>query len=171
MPMSFLGAHHQDVVGVDAEQIMHFLLPLFRLGARQIDLVEDRDDLESRIEREEQIGECLRLNSLRCVDDENRALACSERARDLVREINVARRVDEVELVGTAVACLVGHAHRVELDGDAALSFEIERVEHLLFHLSLLEHAGGFDQPVGERGFAVIYVSNDTKIADVIEVH
>ncbi len=54
--------------------------------------------------REEEIRQRLRLNPLRRVDDEDRALARGERARHLVREVHVPRRVDEVELVVLAVA-------------------------------------------------------------------
>jgi hypothetical protein len=51
------------------------------------------------------VGEGLRLDALRGVDDQQRALAGGERARDLVAEVDVAGGVDEVELVGLAVVC------------------------------------------------------------------
>ena len=88
---AFLGAHEQDVVGIGADQVVHFLLAPFGLGAGKIDLVEDRDDLEPGVEREEQIRQRLRLNALRRVDDEDRAFARGERARHFVREVDVAR--------------------------------------------------------------------------------
>ena len=99
----FLGAHEQDVVGVGADQVVHFLLAALGLGAGKVDLVEDRDDLEPGVEREEEIRQRLRLDALRRVDDEDRALARGERARHLVREVDVPRRVDEVELVVSPV--------------------------------------------------------------------
>ena len=46
----------------------------------------------------------LRLDALRGVDDQQRALARGQRARDLVGEVDVAGRVDQVQLVGLAVA-------------------------------------------------------------------
>ena len=36
--------------------------------------------VQAHVEREEQVRQRLRLDSLRCVDDENRSFACSERA-------------------------------------------------------------------------------------------
>ena len=86
---------------------MDFLLATLGLGARQIDLVEDRDDLEPRVHREKEIRQRLRLNALRCVDDEDRALARGERARDFVGEVDVPGRVDEVELVVRRRPCAV----------------------------------------------------------------
>ncbi len=167
---SFLGAHEQDVVLLGADEVVQLLLAALRLGAGEIDLVEDRDDLEPRVEREEQIRERLRLDPLRRVDDEDGALACGERARDFVREVDVSRRVDEVELVRLAAVRGVGHAYGVELDRDAALALEVERVEHLRLHLALLQHARGFDQPVGERRLAMVDVRDDAEITDVIEL-
>jgi hypothetical protein len=82
----------------------------------------------------------------------------------------VARRVDEIELVGAAVTCVVGHAHGVQLDGDAALSLEIEGVEHLFLHLARIERAGRLDEAIGERGLSVIDVGDDAEIANVLEL-
>ena len=104
MPSPFLRAHEENVVGIGADEVVDFLLAPLRLGARQVDLVEDRDDLEPGVQREEQVRKRLRLDPLRRVDDENRALARRERARHLVREVDVPGRVDQVELVDAAVA-------------------------------------------------------------------
>ena len=65
----------------------------------------------------------------------------------------------------------VGHAHGVELDRDAALALEVERVEHLRLHLPLLQHARRLDQPVGQGGLPVVDVRDDAEVADVIELH
>ena len=67
------------------------------LGARKIDLVDDRDDLEIVSDGQVGVGERLRLDALRGVDEKQRTLAGGERPRDLVAEVDVARRVDEVE--------------------------------------------------------------------------
>ena len=40
------------------------------------------------------------------------------------------------------------------------------RVEELLLHLALLQRAGGLDQPVGQRGFAVVDVRDDAEVAN-----
>ena len=41
--------------------------------------------------------------------------------------------------------------------------------EHLLLHLAQLEPAGGLDQPVGERRFAMVDMGDDGEIADMVE--
>ena len=61
---ALLRADQENLCGVDAEEVGELLPALFRLGPRQIDLVQDRDDLEAGVHREKQIGERLRLNPL-----------------------------------------------------------------------------------------------------------
>ena len=89
----------EHALGVDAEQLGELRGGAVGIGLRQVDLVDDRDDLEVVLEREVRVRERLRLDALRGVDDEQRALARLQRARDLVGEVDVAGRVDEVELV------------------------------------------------------------------------
>ena len=74
------------------------------LGRRQVDLVQHRHDLDALLDRRVAVGDRLRLDALRRVDDQQRAFAGGERARHLVGEVDVARRVDQVEAVGLAVA-------------------------------------------------------------------
>src|SRR5580700_1395425 len=62
-------------------------------------------------------------------------------------------------------------ADALRFDGDAALALQIHRVEHLFMHFALRERAGHLQQPVGERGLAMIDVRDDTKIAYELRVH
>ena len=82
----------------------------------------------------------------------------------------MSRRIDEIELVLLAVLGRVIHTDGVQLDGDAPLALEVERVEHLSLHFALLQHPRGLDQPVGEGGFAVVDVRDDAEVADVLEL-
>ena len=73
--------------------------------------------------------------------------------------------VDEVQLVGLAVLLrLVIESDRLRLDGDAAFPLELEGIEHLILHLAGFEAAAYLDEPVGERGLAVIDVGDDREI-------
>ena len=53
---------------------------LLGIGGRQVDLVQHRDDLEVVLEGEVEVREGLRLDALRGVDEQDRALAGGERA-------------------------------------------------------------------------------------------
>ena len=78
----------------------------------------------------------------------------------------MAGGVDEVQLVTLAV--LLGRvikSDRLRLDGDAAFTFELEGIEHLILHLAGFEAAANLDEAVRERGLAVIDVGDDREIA------
>jgi hypothetical protein len=82
----------------------------------------------------------------------------------------VPRGVDQVQLVGLTVLRRVRHPHGVQLDGDPALAFEVERVEHLSFHFTLLQHPRLLDQPIREGRLPVVDVGDDAEVADVVEL-
>ena len=134
---------------------------LRRVGGGQVDLVDDRQHLQSRVNGQIRVSKGLRLNALRRVHDQQRAFARGQRARDLIVEVHVARGVDEVHVIGFAVVGLILHTHGARLDCDAALALEIHVVEQLLFHLALGHGLALFEQAVGQRGFAVVDVGNN----------
>ena len=104
MPMPFLALAR--TASVASMPMMSSISSITRsgIGGRQVDLVQNRNDLDALLDRGVAVGDGLRFDALRGVDDEQRALACGERARHFVGEVDVARRVDQVELVGLAVA-------------------------------------------------------------------
>ena len=114
----------------------------FRIGVRQVDLVDDGDDRQIVLEREVDVGHRLRLDALGRVDDQERALAGGQAAADLVGEVDVAGSVDQVQLVGLAVVRGVVHADGAGLDRDALFALEVHRVEHLLDHVAAIDRAG-----------------------------
>ena len=61
------------------------------------------DDLEVVLDGQVDVGQRLGLDALGGVDHQQRAFAGGQRARDLVGEVDVAGRVDQVELVHLAV--------------------------------------------------------------------
>jgi hypothetical protein len=82
----------------------------------------------------------------------------------------MARRVHQVQQIGLAVGALEMEPHGLRLDGDAALALDIHRIEHLILHLARGQAAAILNQPVGKRGFAMVDVSDDGKIADMGEI-
>jgi hypothetical protein len=149
MPCLALAQH--GVARVQADDGFDLLANALRLGRRQIDLVDDRNDFQVVVQRQVGVGERLRLHALRGVHHQQRAFAGLQAARNLVGEIHVAGRIDQVELVQVAVVGAVVQAHGVGLDGDAALALQVHGVEHLLHHFALRERAGDLQQAVRQR--------------------
>ncbi len=117
------------VVGGNGQAVLDLGLHALGLRGRQVDLVDERDDLQIGVHGEHRIGHRLRFHALGGVHHEHGSVAGGQAAGDLVGEVHVARRVDEIQLVGLAVVGGVAHAHGLALDGDAALALDIHGVE------------------------------------------
>ena len=161
----FSGAE-DAVLGLEAQHLLDFHGDLIRACAGQVDLVENRDDLEILLDGEVRVDDGLGLHALGGIDDEQRAFTGLERPADLVAEVHVPGRVDEVEHVLLAVV----HMHDSDsgsLDRDATLALEIHRVEELRLGLAIADSLGGLKEAVGQRGLAVVDVGDDGEVSDV----
>ena len=161
-----LGRHAERRGAVQPDRVLDLGPHAVLVGGGEIDLVEYRDDRVVVVDREIGVGDRLRLDALGGVHDQDRSLARGQTAADLVREIHVAGRVDQVDEV-TGPGDLVGEAHRLRLDRDAALPLELHRVEHLRAHRTGLERTRAFDQSVRERRLAVVDVGDHGNVANV----
>ena len=74
-PSPLLCRDTQDLIRLSADQVVDLLGAFLRLGAGQIDLVEDGYDFQAGVHGQQQIGQRLGLNALRRIHDQNRALA------------------------------------------------------------------------------------------------
>ena len=93
----------QHLVWIAADQVGDLGRHPLGLGARQVHLVEHRDQLQAGLDGRVGVGDRLRLDALGGVDDQQRPLAGGKAARDLVGEVDVSGRVDQVQVVGLAV--------------------------------------------------------------------
>ena len=124
---ALLGADLRRVERGDADDVLDLGFGAVRVRHGQIDLVDDGQDLEIVVEGEIGVRERLRLDALRGVHDQHRALAGRERPADLIVEVHVARGVDQVQRIGLAVSRVV-QTHGAGLDRDAALALELHVV-------------------------------------------
>ena len=163
---SVLRAREDDLLTRDREHVFKLLDDDVWLGRRQVDLVEDRDDREALAEGEVDVRERLRLDPLCGVNDEQRALTGLQAPAHLVREVDVARRVDQIEAIREAVVRRVLESHGPGLDRDPFLPLEVHRIEDLAHHLPPFDRVGQLEQPICERGLPVIDVGDDAEVAE-----
>ena len=161
-----LGRDADDVSRIAAEQLRHLVRGSVGIGRGKVDLVHDRDDLELVLDREVGVRERLRLDPLRRVDDEHRSLARLQRARDLVGEVDMSGRIDQVQLVA-----LPGDAHRLGLDRDPPLALEIHRIEQLGAHVAVGDGVRELENPVGQGRLPMVDMGDDREVADAALVH
>ena len=108
--------------------------------------------------------------SMPCVASTTRiapSQAC-EAVTDLVREVDVTGRVDQVEAIDQAVARDVLESDGAGLDRDALLALEIHRIEDLAGHLPALDRVRQLEQAVGQRRLAVVDVGDDREVAQAL---
>ena len=93
-------------LGGNRENFLELLLHRANVGIRQIDLVDHRDDGQALFVREMHVGDRLRLNALGGIHDQQGAFARRQAARNFVGEIDVPRRIEQVEPVFFSVFAL-----------------------------------------------------------------
>ena len=164
-------ADGKRVVRGNRENVFNLFFYEIDLRGGKINLVDDRKNREVVARSEKCVGNGLRFNTLRSVDDEQRAFASGERARNFVRKIHVARRIDQIQAIGIAIFGFVMEANAFRLDGDAALAFQVHGIENLRRHFALGEAARHFNQTIGKGGLAVIDMRDDAEISLELWVH
>jgi hypothetical protein len=166
-----LGADHQRVVRRNRQHVFDLLFYKVRLGRGQIDFVDDWKNGEIAGGRKKSIGYGLRFHALAGVYDQQRALAGGKRSRHFVGKIDVPGRVDQVQAIGVSVFRLVMQPNAFRFNRDAALALQIHGVEELLVHFALRQSASHLQQAVRQRGFAMVDVRDDAKIAYELWIH
>ena len=115
-----------------------------------------------------QVRDGLRLNSLSSIHHKQRSFAGSNASRNLIREVNMPRSVDQVQYIPTllhplvATGIVIFHLNSMTLDGNASFFLQI----HIIQHLSLcnLDRLGIFQQAVGQGRFTMVNMRDDTEI-------
>ena len=166
-----LRAGEQRVRRIETDEVLDLHRRLFRAGARQVDLVDDRHDLQVVVDRQVGVGDRLRLDPLRRVHQQQRAFAGGQRAGHLVGEVDVPRRVDEVQDVGLAVVRGIGETDRMGLYRDPPLPLQVHRIENLRLHLARPQRTRDLQEAIGERRLPVIDMGDDGEVADLTVMH
>ena len=79
----------------------------------------------------------------------------------------MSRGINEIQVIDLSVSGLVIQGRCLGLDGDAPFPFQIHGIEHLRLHFTIRQTTAQLDDPVGERRFAMVDMSDNGKITDV----
>ena len=83
------------------------------------------------------------------------------------RRLFILTDASSVQFVNLTVLGLKLHGHRMRLDGNAALAFEIHRIEHLLLRLPSGNSAGAMQQPIRQGRLPMVDMGDDAEISYV----
>jgi len=135
-----------------------------RRGARAVDLVEHDDGSESQPQRAHEHVAGLGHRAFIRIDDQQHGIRHGQHALDFSGEVRVAGGVDDVDEVAAPLDGAVLGAN-----GDAALALEFVGIHHALFQvLGLPEGAGGAEDGVDQRRFAMIDMGDDGQVSDFL---
>ncbi len=169
-PCPVLALMARTSAGIDPQAGQDLFLDLLGPGRLHVDLVEDRHDRQVVVHRQVGVGDGLGLHALGGVDQQDRPLAGRQAARDLVVKVDVAGRVDQVQLVDLPVERVIDR-DRPGLDGDSALALQVHVVEQLLAKLARRDGARLQEELVGQRALTVIDMGDDREISDELRVN
>ena len=154
-----------------AELVAQSLSHPLRVGARPVALVDEGDPrhlvaLHLAVDRDR-----LRLHPGHRAQHQHRAVQHPQRALDLDREVDVARGVDDVDVVALPL-----HIGRGRGDGDAALPLQLHVVHGRADAVLALDVVDRIDllrveeDPFRQRGLAGVDVGGDADISDPLDV-
>ena len=125
------GTDQRRVAAVKTDDVLNLMLCDIGTGIHHVNLVDDGNDLKIVVQRKIGVGKRLRLHALGGIHDKNSAFASRKGSRYFIGKVDVAWRIDQVERIVLAVIGVVFELYGIQLDGDAALSFQIHLIEDL----------------------------------------
>ena len=147
------------------EQIEGLVDRPVRPGALTIDLVDDEDGLQPRLESLVGHETGLGHRSLDRIDQQQHRIDHRQAALHFAAEISVARGIDNVDAASVPIDRGV-----LGQDRDAALAFELVRIHHAFLHLPELGEGTGLTQElVDERRFAMIDMGDDGDVTQLFD--
>ena len=161
------GGNLVDILRIAAEQVADLVGHDIHHGGIHVDLVQDRNDLQTMVHRLVEVGNRLGLHALGGVYDQQRPFAGSNAAGDFITEVDMAGGIDQVERILLALIQIL-HLDRMALDRDALLLLQVHVVEDLVLHVPGRKGLGQFQQPVRQGTLAVVDMRDDAEIADVL---
>ena len=65
---------------------------------------------------------------------------------------------------------LVVYLNCMALDSDPFFSFQVHIVQHLVHHVTVADGMGSLQKTISQGGFAMVNMSDDTKVANVLQL-
>mmetsp|Transcript_65773 Transcript_65773/g.146809 ORF Transcript_65773/g.146809 Transcript_65773/m.146809 type:complete len:343 (-) Transcript_65773:41-1069(-) len=171
---------HVDVLDVLGECEVHVLGRELQLEEGAVELVDGDHRLDALAKSLAKDSLGLHADTLDAIDDNEGTVGHAERSGHLRREVNVTRRVDQVDKeigairLGRELVVLLGLEEKRDasgLDGNAAVLLILAGVGQAGVASGRSgDDTSRSDERVGKGGFAVINVGNHRHVTDVVRL-
>ena len=131
---SGLGGYSRRIRCLYTDHILNLFNYLIRSRTGQINLVDDRHDIQVMIQRQIDIGQSLSLHALSRIHYQNGSVTGRKTPGHLIIKIHMSGRVNQIENVLFSVLRFVYNADRLGFDRDSTLSLQIHIIQYLSLH-------------------------------------
>ena len=119
------------IVCLQSDHIFDLIYHSVRLCTWQVDLIDNRKYIQVMIQCQINIGKCLRLDSLSCINYQDRAVTGSQTSGYLIVKVYVAGGINEIENIFFPVLRFIYNTHCLRLDGNTTLSLKLHVIQDL----------------------------------------
>ena len=111
-----------------------------------------------------QVRDCLCLNTLGCIDNQESSLARCNRTRNLIREVHVTRSINQIKSICFTFIDII-HLDRMALDGNTLLLLKVHGIKDLVLHITGIKSIGNLEHSVCQSTLAMVNMRNDAKVS------
>jgi hypothetical protein len=146
------------------EQVERFVDNVVRAGVGTINLVDDDNRAMPRLQCFAQHEPRLRHRTIDSIDQQQHAIDHIHHTFDFPAEVGVSWRIDDIDLDAA-----IGDGGILRHNCNAAFALQIIRVQHALSNLLIIaENATLTQQPIDQRGLAVVHVGNNRNVPNIV---
>ena len=163
---SCLGRNLRCVLCLNANHILNLVDHTLRFCTWQINLVDHRKYIQIMLQCHINIGKSLCLNALCSIYYQNGSVAGCQTTGNFVVKVYMTWCIYKIKNIFFSVLGFIYDPDCLGLNSNTTLSLQIHIIQNLRLHLTLCKQTGLLYDSVRQCGFAMVYMSNDTKITD-----
>ena len=142
--------YQRCIAGIQSDYIFNFLAHNIRLCTGKINFIDNRNDFQIIIQSQIDIGQCLCLDALCRIHNQNGSLTGRKRTGYLICKIDMSRCIDQMENIILSILRFIFQLYGIQLDRDAALPFQIHGIQQLFLHFPLFNSICNFKNTIGQ---------------------
>ena len=142
--------YERCVAGIQSDNIFNFLAHNIRLCTGKINFIDNRNDFQIIVQSQIYIGQCLCLDALSRIHDQNSSLTGRKRTGYLICKIDMSRCIYQMENIILSILRFIFQLNGIQLDCNATLPFQIHGIQQLFLHFPLFNSICNFKNTIGQ---------------------